>query len=120
MLQRTAAPLASAPVSAEALALIREEWNDGHRRLEAERGDVRRYHRLVGQVELVVDELRKQVGQTYSLAQLADAYRDAESWARPTVEERAPAPGWPRDLALVLAAAFYAYQRGAVDYGHGR
>src|SRR5207245_661006 len=25
-------------------------------------------------------------------------------------------PRWPRGLALVLAAAFHAYQRGAVDY----
>jgi hypothetical protein len=32
------------------------------------------------------------------------------------VEERAPSQGWPRDLAVVLAAAFHAYQRGAVDY----
>ena len=100
----------------DGLTLIRQEWDDGHRRLEAERGDVARYHRLVAQVELVVDELRKKIGQTYSLAQLAEAYRDADRWARQVVEERAPAPGWPRDLALVLAAAFYAYQRGAVDY----
>jgi hypothetical protein len=68
------------------------------------------------QVTIVTDELRKQVGQTYSLDQLAAAYRDAERWGREVVEERAPSPGWPRDLALVLAAAFYAYQRGAVDY----
>ncbi len=116
MLQRGVTPLASAPVSTEALNLIRQEWDEGHRRLEAERGDTQRYHRLVEQVELVVDELRKQVGQTYTLAQLADAYRDAERWARGTLQERAPAPGWPRDLSLVLAAAFFAYQRGAVDY----
>jgi hypothetical protein len=32
------------------------------------------------------------------------------------VGERAPSPGWPRDLALVLAAADHAYERGAVDY----
>ena len=103
-------------MSTEVLTLIRQEWEDGHRRLEAERADRRRYERLLRQVELVVDELRKQVGQTFTLSQLADAYRDAERWARATVEERAPSPGWPRDLALVLAAAFYAYQRGALDY----
>jgi hypothetical protein len=110
------AQLASAGVSTQGLQLIRDEWAEGHRRLEAERADVQRYHRLVEQVELVVDELRKQVGQSYTLVQLADAYRDADRWARQLVAERAPAPGWPRDLALVLAASFYAYQRGAVDY----
>ena len=103
-------------MSSDALVLDRQEWEEGHRRLEAERDDPRRYHRLVEQVELVVDELRKRIGQTYTLAELAGAYHDAERWARATVEERAPSQGWPRDLSLVLAAAFHAYQRGAVDY----
>ena len=96
--------------------LVREEWEEGDRRLEDERDDRRRYDRRLEQDAIIVDELRKQVGQTYSLEELAVAYRDAERWAREAVEERAPSPGWPRDLALVLAAAFYAYQRGALDY----
>jgi hypothetical protein len=103
-------------VSIDATTLVRQEWEEADRRLEAERGDRRRYERLLAQVAVVNDELRKRVGQTYTLAELADAYRDAERWAREAVEERSPSPGWPRDLALVLAAAFYAYQRGAVDY----
>src|SRR3954451_480001 len=96
--------------------LIRQEWEEGGRRLESERGDRDRYERLLQQVEIVSDELRRRVGQTYSLEELASAYRDAERWAREAVEERAPSAGWPRDLALVLAAAFHAYQRGATDY----
>ena len=44
------------------------------------------------------------------------AYGDAERWAREVLEERAAAPGWPRELTIVLAAAFDAYQRGAIDY----
>jgi|ERR1022692_1688902 hypothetical protein len=103
-------------MSSDALVLDRQEWEEGNRRLEAERDDPRRYERLVEQLEIVVDELRRRVGQTYTLAELADSYRDAERWARAAVEERAPAQGWPRDLSLVLAAAFHAYQRGAVDY----
>ena len=39
-----------------------------------------------------------------------------ERWARVALEERALSPGWARDLALVVAAAFHAYQRGALDY----
>ncbi len=103
-------------MSIDALALILHEWADGDRLLEAARGDRPRYRRLVGQVELVVDELRKRVGGTYTLAELAAAYRDADSWARQVIEDRAPAPGWPRDLSLVLAAAFHAYRRGASDF----
>jgi hypothetical protein len=98
------------------IALLQQEWGEGERDLESERSDRTRYNRLLEQVEVVTDELRKRVGQTYTLDELASAYRGAEHWAREAVEERAPSPGWPRDLALVLAAAFYAYQRGAVDY----
>jgi len=103
-------------VSADGTTLVRQEWEEGHRRLEAERSDRRRYETLLRQIEVVTEELRKQVGQTYTLAELAGAYRDAERWAREAVQERAPSPGWPRDLSLVLAAAFHGYQRGASDY----
>jgi hypothetical protein len=96
--------------------LLQQEWEEGDRRLEAERGDRRRYEALLRQIEVVTDELRKRVGQTYTLAELAGSYRAAEGWAREVVQERAPSPGWPRDVALVLAAAYYAYQRGATDY----
>ena len=96
--------------------LVQQEWEEGERRLEAERDDRRRYETLLRQIEIVTEELRKEVGQTYTLAELAGAYRGAERWAREVVEERAPSPGWPRDLALVLAAAFHSYQRGATDY----
>lgn len=100
-------------VSAE---LIQQEWEEGNRRLEAERDDRRRYETLLRQVEIVTEELRKQVGQTFTVAELAGSYREAERWARESVQERAPSSGWPRDLALVLAAAYHAYQRGATDY----
>lgn len=105
-----------ARVTGPSLEIIRQEWVDGARRFEAARDDSRRYERLLVQLEVVGDELRKRVGQTYTLTELAAAYPDAERWARSLVEDRAPSPGWPRDLALVLAAAFHAYQRGAVDY----
>lgn len=103
-------------MSTELTTLIRHEWEEGARRLESERGDRVRYERLVRQVEIVTEELRKNVGQTYTLAELAGAYRDAERWAREAVEARSPSSGWPRDLTLVVAAAFHGYQRGALDY----
>ena len=103
-------------MSADATTLVQQEWEEGNRRLEAERSDRRRYETLLQQIEIVTAELRKQVGQTYTLAELAGSYRESERWAREAVQERAPSAGWPRDLALVLAAAYYAYQRGASDY----
>ncbi|HZS31568.1 MAG TPA: hypothetical protein VFA37_09945 [Gaiellaceae bacterium] len=99
------------------VVVVRQEWEEGRRRLEAAgRDDPRRYRQLLELLELVLDELRKQVGQTYTLRELAGAYGDAERWARELLDERAPSPGWPRELTTVLAAAFDAYQRGAQDY----
>jgi hypothetical protein len=103
-------------MSGDATTLMRQEWEEGHRRLEAERHDRLRYERLLDQIEVVTDELRRRIGQTYTLAELVAAYGGAENWARQVVADNAPSPGWPRDLALVLAAAFHAYQRGATDY----
>jgi hypothetical protein len=103
-------------MASDAYALLRQEWDEGDRALEAERHDRPRYERLLEQVEIVTDELRRRIGQTYSLDELAREYRGAERWAREVVAERATSPGWTRDVALVLAAAFHAYQRGATDY----
>ena len=100
----------------DSLELVRHEWEEGHRRLEAERADARRYQQLLDQVEVVAGELRRRVGGTFTLGELAAAYHDADAWARQAVADRAPGPGWPRDLSLVLAAAFFAYQRGAADF----
>ena len=97
--------------------VARQEWEEGSRRLEeAARGDARRYRQLVSWLDLLRDELRKRMGQTYTLRELVEAYAESERWAREVVEEHAPAPGWARDLTLVLAAAFDSYQRGAIDY----
>ena len=96
--------------------VARQEWEEGTRRLEAARGEEPRYRQLLGLLELVLDELRKRVGGTYTLRELVAAYGESERWAREVLEERAQIAGWPRDLTTVLAAAFDAYQRGAVDY----
>ena len=98
------------------IEVARQEWEEGRRRLEAARDEEPRYRQLLELLELVLDELRKRIGQTYTLSELVAAYRDADRWARELLEERAPQPGWPRDLTLVAAAAFDAYQRGAIDY----
>jgi hypothetical protein len=98
------------------IEVARQEWEEGSRRLEAAREDGGRYRQLLELLELVLDELRKRVGQTYTLGELVAVYSDSERWAREVLEAHAPAPGWPRDLTLVVAAAFGAYQRGAVDY----
>jgi hypothetical protein len=102
--------------SAAEVASARREWEEGSRRLEQEARDRATAERLLVQVEAVTDELRRRVGGTYTVAELAYAYAEAESWSREAVAERAPVPGWPRTLSIVEAAAFHQYARGAVDY----
>jgi hypothetical protein len=99
-----------------AVEVARREWEESHRLLESEARDRSRYVALLEQVEAVTAELRKRVGQTFTLAELADEYAGAERWSRDAVAATAPSPGWPRTLSVVEGAAFHLYARGAVDY----
>jgi hypothetical protein len=101
---------------AVALEVVRSEWEEGYRRYQDLLRDRVAADRLSLQLEAVTDELRKRVGQTFRLEDLAAKYAAADEWVRDTVSERAPTPGWPRTLAIVQDAAFHLYQRGAVDY----
>ncbi len=98
------------------LDVVRSEWEDGYRRFQDASRDPLAADRLSLQLEVVTDELRKRVGQTFTLEDLAARYSEADDWVRDAVSERAPTPGWPRTLSTVQDAAFHLYQRGAVDY----
>jgi len=94
-----------------------QQWQEGHLRFRTlAESPVRREH-LYLELDTISDELRRRIGQNFTLAEAARLYRDAERWALETVAERAPVAGWERDLSLVLDAAFHLYARGAVDYG---
>jgi hypothetical protein len=69
-------------------------------------------------VEAVTDELRRRVGGTFTLADLARVYDGAEDWVREVVIDATPpkARAGPKDAALVQDAAFSSYARGASDY----
>jgi hypothetical protein len=94
---------------------VRQQWEEGNRRFESQSGEAV-YPQLLHQLEVATDELRKRVGETFTLAQLADAYAGSDDWLREAVEERATAPGWVRHLSVVQDAAFHSYARGATDY----
>jgi alcohol dehydrogenase class IV len=98
------------------LDVVRREWEQGYRRFEAASREPVAGDRLQRQLEVVSDELRKRIGQTFTLEQLAAEYDDADDWARDVVSEHAATPGWPRTLSMVEDAAFHLYQRGAIDY----
>lgn len=94
----------------------RREWEEGSRRLLDHADDATARERLLAQVDAVAAELRRRVGGVFTLRELAAAYARSEEWSRTVVSEEAPAPGWPRTLSLVEAAAFHRYARGAQDY----
>ena len=104
------------PATPAEVESARREWEEGRRRLDEEARDRATGERLLAHVDAGTDELRRRVGGTFTLAELARAYAGAESWSREAVSERAPLPGWPRTLSIVEAAAFHEYARGAVDY----
>jgi hypothetical protein len=93
----------------------RREWAEAHRRLQSLASDQALYWRLVDELELVTDELRRRVGEIFTLEQLVAAYGDADEWSREVLEERG-GPGAHRHAALLEDAAFHLYSRGASDY----
>lgn len=100
------------------LETARHQWAEGRRLLAREGEDTARSRHLVLLVEAVTDELRRRVGQTYTLGELASAYRGAEDWVRDVIVASAPprSRAGIKDTALVQDAAFDRYAQGAVDY----
>ena len=68
-------------MSAVAVEHARQQWEEGHRRLQSYSVDRPLFLQLHAQVRLVVDELNRRVGQTFTLSELANAYHEADRWA---------------------------------------
>jgi len=98
------------------LEATRHEWEAANRRFEAAARDRQLDDRFHADLDVVLAELRKRVGQTFTLDELAAAYGGADRWVQEAVAESEPAPGWPGRLTVVQGAAFHRYSRGAVNY----
>jgi hypothetical protein len=96
-------------MNAVAVEHARQQWDEGHRRLQSHASDRGLFLQLHAQVRVVVDELNRRVGQTFTLAELTDAYQQADRWLYEALGPVAHA-------ALVQDAAFHLYARGAIDY----
>jgi hypothetical protein len=94
----------------------RRDWEDAYRRLEEASRDPARADGLRLQLRAVTAELRKRVGSTFTLGELAAEYRRADSWAYDAVGAEELSPQWLATLSIVEGAAFRLYARGAVDY----
>ncbi len=91
------------------------EWQDGARRLAAVRGPARAACFAV--VEAVHMELKRRLGRTFTVADLAGAHRDAVDWFLPLAMEVAPRHGEAHDSSVALDGAFALYMRRAIDAG---
>ena len=77
----------------------RREWEEGSRRFFEAARDPARADVLHQQLDAVTVELRRRVGGTFTLAELAEAYASSERWVLQTVEERVS----PRYYRLIKA-----------------
>ncbi|MEO8290287.1 MAG: hypothetical protein ABI649_04755 [Gaiellaceae bacterium] len=100
------------------LVIARHQWAEGKRLLEEAGVDTARSRHLALLVDAVTAELRRRIGQTYTLSELAELYEGAEDWVRDVVLAAAPprSRAGIRDTALVQDAAFALYAQGASDY----
>jgi hypothetical protein len=90
------------------------QWRDGERRVaatpEPARSDLDRA------VEAVVEELRRRLGSSFVLDELADHYAEGTDWGTELARRHAAGS----DAATVVDAAYARYAREASNYAGGR
>jgi GTP1/Obg family GTP-binding protein len=90
------------------------QWDEGERRVreapEPARADLERA------VDAVLDELRKRLGSTFVVDELADFYASGTDWAADVAQRRAAGS----EASHVVDAAFKRYAREASNYAGGR
>jgi hypothetical protein len=90
------------------------QWQDGERRVreapERERVELERA------ADAVLDELRRRLGSSFVLDELADFYAAGTEWGEDIAGRRVPAG----QASAVVDAAFARYAREARNYAGGR
>jgi hypothetical protein len=100
------------------LRLAREDWRAGERTVERVLADPRRAPVARTVMAELERELRRRLGQTYTLAMLVRVYADADRWGRAAAQRVAPGVGWVQDSAFADAACARA-ARNARDWTPG-
>jgi hypothetical protein len=90
------------------------QWEDGERRLR-EAGEPAR-SQLERAVDAVVDELRRRLGSSFTVEELAQLYATGADWASELAQTWAAGT----DSPWVVDAAFGRYAREAANYAGGR
>jgi hypothetical protein len=95
------------------------QWEEGYRRLEAARSEPAMHRALGRAVVAVEDELRKRLGSTFSVTELATLYREDSDWGLELTISALPGRSELWDSSTVVDAAFYLYMREAADFAGG-
>jgi hypothetical protein len=96
------------------LELARHQWAEGRRALERARvDDPDGFRRLAAGVEVLLAELTRRVGQTFTLVELAATYDHADRWTLEVIDDVC---GSSVPASVASAAAFDLYARRASDY----
>lgn len=98
------------------VASARRDWEAGYRRFLGAAADPARADELHRQLDAITGELRRRVGATFTLDELAAEYDQVERWLHGALEGDAPSSRWVRTANIAADAAFHAYSRGARDY----
>ena len=89
----------------------REQWDAGLRRLdEAYPEQVPTLERVTREIQ---NELRRRLGGSFTLDELADLYDEGTGWCTDLAVEDAPDEPFAWDARIVADAAFGRYQRAA-------
>ncbi|MEZ5120754.1 MAG: hypothetical protein R2736_04120 [Solirubrobacterales bacterium] len=94
------------------------DWRAGDRAVQSAAPDERLAMERV--VEALMAELRRRIGITFTVDELACHYDQGTDWCLEIAQRVAPDAPWAWDAAIVADAAFHRYLRGASDYAGGR
>src|SRR3954452_18841684 len=89
------------------------QWREGEQRVDEAADPERR--RLEHGVDVVVNELRRRLGSSFQVGELAAFYAEGTDWGAQLAQQYAPST----EAAYVVDAAFARYAREASDFGGG-
>jgi hypothetical protein len=90
------------------------QWREGEQHLR--RLDDRQRRRLERAVDRLVEELRRRLGSSFVIGELADFYAQGTDWAADLAQRHISGT----DAAYVVDAAFARYAREASDFAGGQ
>jgi len=85
------------------------QWEEGERRVSETPS-------LEPAVSAVLAELRRRLGSSFEIAELAELYGEDPDWAADAARSKSAGS----DVVEVVDAAFHRHARAAADYGGGR